>query len=191
VTLNISRQNLQLIGSGLLIGVGIGVLFIFGVFGDGLSNWGKSDLEGYPPQVPELGSSAPTFELISLSGEQISLEQYKGQAVLINFWATWCGPCRLEMPLLQEYQAEYDSEMVVLAVNVGESPQDVQGFVDEMGFDLTVLMDETNSVEALYQVRGLPSTFFIRKDGIIQFLHIGMLTEGQLIGYLDEIGVTE
>jgi thiol-disulfide isomerase/thioredoxin len=191
VSLNISRQNLQLIGAGLLIGGGIGVLLIFGVFGDGLPVWGAGDLEGIPPQVPELGSSAPNFELNSLSGELTSLEQFRGRPVLINFWATWCGPCRLEMPLLQEYQAEYDSEVVVMAVNVGESAEDVQAFVDEMALDLTVLLDEGNSVEKMYQVRGLPSTFFVNADGIIRFAHIGMLTEGQLLGYLDELGVIE
>ena len=189
--LNLTRYNLQLAGAGLLIGIGLGALFVFGVFRQDSVNWGRSDKQGAAPVLPEVGSAAPKFELNNLSGETVNFDHLVGQPLVINFWATWCGPCRLEMPLLQEYHQKFGSDLTIIAVNTGETSEDVQAYVDELELDLPILLDEQKKVEEMYRVRGLPSTYFVSEDGIIRFVHIGILTESQLQGYLDEIGVIE
>jgi peroxiredoxin len=122
------------------------------------------------------GSPAPNFTLRNLGGQEVSLADFHGKPVLLNFWATWCGPCRQEMPFLQEV-AE-DSEwtergLVVLAVNLGESAATVQGFLEDNGLTFTVLLDNTREVGAQYNTRYIPTTYFIDKDGIIRSIKIG------------------
>lgn len=189
--MSLKRNNILLIIGGILIGAGIGVVFLFAILGGDDFSIGSNAEVRYQPAVPEIDAPAPRFALDSLSGEEIDTGQLIGKPLMINFWATWCGPCRLEMPLLQEYSLAHEDSLEVLAVNVGESSEEVQVFVDEMGLDLPVLLDQTNSVENLYRVRGLPSTFFIDRDGIIRYEHIGLLSEGQLRGYLEGLGVIE
>lgn len=134
---------------------------------------------------PEVGSYAPDFALPSLDGEQIRLSELRGQRVLLNFWATWCGPCRQEMPAIQ---ARYNrGDFAVLAVDFGETRQQVQSFVDEIGVALPVVLDEDGSVQELYRVRGYPTTFFIDAEGIIRFLHIGEMSTEDIDNYLNQM----
>ncbi|HRN50513.1 MAG TPA: TlpA disulfide reductase family protein [Anaerolineales bacterium] len=134
---------------------------------------------------PVVGSPAPDFVLNNLQGEPVRLSELRGQPVLLNFWATWCGPCRQEMPTIQ---ARYNQGgFAVLAVDFAESRQQVQGFLDEIGVDLPVLLDSDGSVQELYRVRGYPSTFFIDAQGIIRFFHIGELSAADIDTYLRQM----
>jgi len=141
--------------------------------------------------VPDIDSPAPIFELQSINGEEVNLQNLQGRAVMLNFWATWCGPCQVEMPLLQSYHDQYNRELVVLAINVGESPQDIEKYLEELGLNLNVLLDRKGEVEKLYRVRGLPTTYFVDEEGIIRYLHLGLLSESQLKGYLVNLGVLQ
>lgn len=125
-------------------------------------------------QSPQTGQLAPDFYFENPEGEPTSLGQLKGSLVLVNFWATWCMPCTYEMPFLQQlYEDRPGDELVLLAVNVGESSSDVSQFMQSQGFSFTVLLDSKGNVARRYNVTGIPATFFIDKEGIIQNVHVG------------------
>lgn len=115
---------------------------------------------------------APDFELQSLSGEKIRLSDYRGKKVFLNFWASWCGPCKVEMPYMENYYKKHkDLENVeMIAVNMTKSElntKKVQEFVDAYGLTFPVLLDSKGDIERTYKVIGLPTTYFIDEDGII------------------------
>lgn len=125
---------------------------------------------------PREGFPAPEVALPTLEGEQVSLSSYKGNVVILNLWASWCAPCRAEMPVLQKlYEANRERGLVVLAVNstVQDSALEAQNFVNEMGLTLTVLLDMDGSVSRRYLLQALPSTFIIDRGGIIHSVIIG------------------
>ena len=138
-----------------------------------------------------VGVQAPDFALQSLAGNPVKLSDLKGKPVLINFWATWCAPCLLEMPNLQEYYEEYPGQFEVLAVNAGETERTVQKFVDDVGLSFIILLDPDGEVQQLYRIKGYPTTYFLDKDGIIRFQHIGLLTEAHIEEYLGSLGIGE
>jgi cytochrome c biogenesis protein CcmG, thiol:disulfide interchange protein DsbE len=188
-----SRSNLSMIGAGLLIGVGLGLLLlaVIGMQGSlfpGLFNNLSVD---QPIAVPEVNSPAPDFQLQNLSGEALRLSDFRGKPVLINFWATWCGPCQLEMPLIQKYYEKHSPDLVVLAVNNDEPRDAVQAFVDQMKLTFPILLDPGARVEDQYRVRAFPTSLFINREGLIRYQHIGILNEQQLVQYLKQIGVGE
>ena len=122
------------------------------------------------------GELAPDFELETLDGETVKLSDYKGQRVMLNFWATWCPPCRAEMPDMQKFQA--DKDVQVLAVNLLETesnPDNVQEFIDELKLTLTVPMDEVSAVSNEYEIMAYPTSFMIDSNGRIQFVVMGAL----------------
>ncbi|GAB4545571.1 MAG: TlpA disulfide reductase family protein [Anaerolineae bacterium] len=128
---------------------------------------------GRPP-APQAGFAAPDFALETRDGQTLRLSDLRGQAVLLNFWATWCPPCRAEMPAIQRvYQAYRDQGFTVLAVDVGEGEAQVAAFADGRGLDFPILLDREGSVSARYQVRAMPSTFFIDRAGVIQEVTLG------------------
>jgi len=134
---------------------------------------------------------APDFTLSDLDGNSVSLSDYAGTPLLVNFWATWCPPCRSELPLIQQYQDQYAGDFVVLAVDGAETAEDVRSFAEAQGYTMMFLLDTDYAVAELYQVRGFPTSVFIDADGAIQKVHIGELTEPMLIAYLDMIGISE
>ncbi len=121
---------------------------------------------------PALGEPAPDFTLVeSGSGKHVSLSDFRGQPVVLNFWATWCVPCRTEMP---DLQTAYDSEdVVVLAVNWQETESVVQGFIDEFALSFPTVLDSEGRVREHYGVVGLPATFFIDPEGILRARNFG------------------
>ena len=128
---------------------------------------------GVAPRVDWL---APGFELADLAGQSVSLEGLRGQYVMLNFWATWCGPCQAEMPFIQEiYENSEWSEagLLIVAVNVGESASRVKAFMDDFGFGFRVILDSNEQTAATYNIRGIPTTFFIDRDGIIRDIKVG------------------
>lgn len=131
--------------------------------------------------APELSAVAPNFSLNTLDGTEISLESLRGTPILINFWATWCEPCRVEMPILQSlYEARQSRGLRILAVNLGEQPDIIRRWVDEFGLTFDILLDPQQSVAALYQLRGQPSTFAISPNGVINSIFYGPVSAEQL-----------
>ena len=126
--------------------------------------------------APQQGFLAPDFELKTTAGETVKLSNLRGQAVLVNLWATWCPPCRAEMKSIEKVYNEYkDQGLVVLAVNMTyqDDLTKVTPFVTEQGLTFSILLDETGDVGHAYQLRSLPSSFFIGRDGIIHEVVIG------------------
>lgn len=141
--------------------------------------------------APVAGAPAPDFTLKTLDGSEVGLSQFRGQPVLINFWASWCPPCRLEMPdLVRAYETHKAEGFVLLGVNLTfqDSLPDVQAFVDEFNMTFPVLLDEAGEVtENLYRLRGLPLSVFVNRDGVIARVHIGAMTASQIEEYIREI----
>lgn len=134
------------------------------------------------------GNQAPDFRLEALDGSRISLQDHQGEVVLVNFWATWCAPCRDEIPDIEAvYQARRDDGFVVLGVNSHETRGAIQPFVEELGVSYPILIDETGRVEKTYRPVGLPMSVLVDQDGIIQVRHVGLLTRDQLQEYLAEL----
>ncbi|MCS6801666.1 MAG: TlpA disulfide reductase family protein [Chloroflexota bacterium] len=131
--------------------------------------------------APAIGGTAPDFTLPTLDGRSLSLSSLRGRPVVINFWATWCAPCREEMPLLQTAFLRYGATgLTVLAVDVQEGEALVRPFVEEFGLTFPVLLDKNGDVVSRYRVRGLPTTVFVDRAGIIQSVYLGPLDEKTL-----------
>ena len=133
----------------------------------------------------ELGSSsvalkgrpAPDFVLKSISGDNLRLSEYKGQVVMINFWATWCGPCRQEMPDLDALYKRYERfGFVLLGVNIDENDDKAQRMARELQISFPVLFDRDKEVSRLYQVDAMPTTVLIDQDGTVRHVHRGFRT---------------
>lgn len=132
------------------------------------------------------GDAAPDFSLQDLNGETVTLSQLRGRPILINFWATWCGPCRVEMPEIEAAYRKYrDRGFAVLAVDVQEPPEDVRAFVAEMGLSFVPLLDTTGEVFGLYKVLALPTSYWIDRQGRISAVHLGPMTGEQIRGYVE------
>jgi peroxiredoxin len=122
----------------------------------------------------EVGKPAPDFTLKSLSGENLKLSEMTGNVVLINFWASWCGPCREEMPLLNALHSKYEPlGFTVLGVNVEEDVNGAKGFLKNFPVDFPVLLDNTNKVSKQYKVIAMPTTVVVDRDGNMRYLHQG------------------
>jgi len=122
------------------------------------------------------GDLAPDFTLETLAGDSVTLSELRGHPILVNVWASWCTPCKYEMPAIQKvYEELKDQGLVVLAVNLTKKDDlaAVSTFVQELSLTFPVLLDVDGQVEEAYQLRGLPSSFFIDGDGIIQSVVIG------------------
>lgn len=139
--------------------------------------------------APVVGSPAPDFELETLDGSPVSLRGLRGRVVIVNFWATWCGPCRVEMPDLEARAVRFPDRLTVLGVNFDETPAEVAAFRDEVGVTFPLLLDPGAKVQRLYRVLGYPTTYFVDQDGIIRIQHIGLMTSDQIDGYLKEMGI--
>ena len=129
---------------------------------------------------PLVGQRAPDFALLDPQGEPVRLSDLRGRPVVINFWATWCEPCREEMPALQRLYAERDGGVAVVAVNFRETPDAAAAFVRELGLTFPVALDRQGEVAARYGVRGLPSSFFVDGGGVVRAVHFGPLDEQSL-----------
>ena len=131
-----------------------------------------------------MGQRAPNFRAESLDGQTVALADFRGQPVLVNFWATWCLPCRVEMPLLAQAPARYGADLVVLAVDVQESLQAAASYATASGLALPMLADTDGTVAALYRVRALPTTFVVDRSGVVVRSHRGAITSAQVLADL-------
>ena len=130
----------------------------------------------------EVGQPVPDFTLETPGGELVSLSDFRGQVVVLNFWATWCTPCRKEMPEFQALWEEHEAQgdLMLLAVNLQESADSVAAFVDEFGLTFPVALDSDGEVLDEYGLPGLPGTFFIDSAGVLQARVLGPLSADRL-----------
>lgn len=132
--------------------------------------------------------AAPDFTLIDLGGKTVSLSDFKGKNVYLNFWASWCGPCKLEMPDLEKiYQEFKDKDLIVLAVNVGENKSKVEAFVTSNGYSFPVLLDIQGKAAQTYKVSSIPVSVFVNKEGLIVAKRIGLMTYSQMEASISEL----
>ena len=126
-------------------------------------------------EAPKVGYFAPNFRLASLSGEEISLAGLRGKVVLINFWATWCTPCRAEMPSLEMlYSVFKDDDFEILAIsNDVEGERVVRPFIQSLGLTYPILLDPDYRVDEKYLIQSVPTTFLVDRDGVITHQFIG------------------
>src|SRR3989304_2360998 len=155
----------------MLVGLAAGILWTVA--------WRVPSAVGAPlssSPSPREGFLAPDFTLESLDGTLVTLSELRGKIVVINLWATWCPPCRAEMPALEKsYELYKDSGVVILGVNLTnqDSLRDVPRFVEEFGLTFPILLDQDGSVSLLYQLKGLPTTYFVNRNGIIRTVVVG------------------
>lgn len=125
--------------------------------------------------APQIGYTAPDFELADLDGRMHRLSDHRGQVVLLNFWATWCGPCRIEMPTLQAIHEDYGgSDFQVLAVAGDlEGAEVVQPFIRQLGVTFPALLDEAGTVQDTYFVNALPMSFLLDRHGVVVYKLVG------------------
>src|SRR5690606_9773304 len=136
----------------------------------------------------EIGNRAPDFEIETLEGKNVSLSDFRGKPVMLNFWATWCPPCRQEMPDMEEFHKEND--VVVIAVNLldTEMNQDaVKKFVDEFGLTFDVGLDGDGEVSVQYRINPIPTTFMIDSNGIIQHKSYGAMNYDAMVENLQNL----
>jgi peroxiredoxin len=127
-----------------------------------------------PATADVLNSPAPTFSLPDRSGNMVSLDDYKGQVVLVNFWASWCGPCRQEMPLLEELHQRYAPlGFTLLGINVEEDSSLADSFLAETPVEFPILYDRSNAVSKAYDVIAMPTTIIVDREGRVRFIHHG------------------
>jgi len=142
------------------------------------------------PQDARIGQLAPKFELPDLQGNMVSLEELRGKVVMLDFWATWCGPCRRSMPMLEELQDEFPEDLVLLAINLVESPDLVRSFVAENAIRSRVLLDEEGQVGRIYRSLSIPMQVIIDKEGIVQHIEVGFVggSKERLKNQIEKLG---
>ena len=152
------------------------IAVVFGIFA--ASSLASSGMEGQP---------APDFALKSSTGQNLRLSEYRGDVVMINFWATWCGPCRQEMPLLDELYSRYHRVgFNLLGVNIDDDSRRAMQMVDELGVNFPVLFDASKEVSELYDVEAMPVTVLVDREGTVRYVHHGY-KPGYENMYLDQI----
>lgn len=140
----------------------ISALMLVMIFSSGLS------------AAKEINQPAPNFTLKSLSGKNLKLSEFRGQVILLNFWASWCGPCRQEMPILEEIHNRYkDLGFSVLGVNVDSDPEKAKQLLKDTPVSFPILLDMQNRTSELYHLEAMPTTILIDRDGTMRYLHKG------------------
>lgn len=141
------------------------------------------DLFSFPPV--ELDQPAPELSLYDLNGAEVSLSDFQGEVVLLNNWATWCPPCRLEMPEFQSYYDKHkDQGFQVVAVEAGQPEAEVRQFVERVNINFVVLLDPENKSLETFQQRSLPNTFIIDRTGQLRYVWVGAIDEETLEQYV-------
>lgn len=149
---------------------------ILGIFWTVVSRVSPDQLQAQTGSVPKEGFTAPDFTLGLLDGGEITLSELKGKVVLVNFWTSWCPPCRKEMPAIESvYRSYKDIGLVVIGLNLTaqDSKEEAAAFAQEVGVTFPIALDLDNSVGNLYRVTALPTSFFIDRKGVIRSVIVG------------------
>jgi peroxiredoxin len=139
---------------------------------------------------PYVSQLAPAFSLDTLAGKSAKLEDYRGNVVLLNFWASWCIPCKEEMPLIQAaYEKHRDHGLVVLGINMTnlDKRSAIETFTQDTGVTFPIVLDEDGSVSETYRIISIPTSFFLDRSGIIRHFQLGAMTTKQIEQYMDEM----
>jgi len=123
--------------------------------------------------VVQIGQPAPKFKLPDLNGQEVTLDQYKGKIVMLDFWATWCTPCQMTMPVLENLEKEYKSSLVLLAINLQDPKDVVVDYAKKQALTSRILLDEPGSVGSIYGTDGIPMQFLLDKKGIVRHIQQG------------------
>jgi cytochrome c biogenesis protein CcmG/thiol:disulfide interchange protein DsbE len=144
-------------------------------------------------EAPIVGHLAPDFTLKTPLGRSISLTDFvdrsgdSGRPVVLNYWASWCGPCRVETPELQSASLKYGEQIAILGINQGETPKTISEFGVSYGLTYPLLVDEANEVNREYGITSLPTTVFIDRNGVVREVFIGILTKATMTERLDRL----
>lgn len=155
-----------------------------------LTAWMSPQGGGSVPPAPRQGFSAPDFELRTLSGEPIRLSDLVGKPVIINFWATWCAPCQVEMPAFEAAHQKYNQDLIILAVNstIQDDASQVEDFVRARDLTFPILLDPNGTATRAYQVRALPTTIMVNRNGMITNVVMGgPLSEAFLLSQIENL----
>lgn len=187
-----SRQDTwRWIVAGLLAGLAIGIVIFFGTPGLGNTQASSPAQTSAPAEAkPFVGQPAPGFTTEDTDGKTISLSDYAGDVVLLNFWATWCGPCEIEMPHLQERFERFQPDgFWVLGVNFDEPRNLVASYGQENELTFPLVLDPGGEIQQLYRIRGYPSSYLVDRDGTIVDVHVGLMTEDRMDEMLAAVGL--
>ena len=179
--MNIKSYKLliALAGAGLML-----ALIVVGL----LLTQGDSTIGSFSKPPAEKKESAPAFSLVLLDGKTFNLGDYKGKPVLINFFASWCLPCREEMPVLEKMGQEYSQKGVIfLGIAIDDTEAKMNDFVARYGVTFPVGLDKTSTIQKSFGLYGIPTTYFIDKQGVINYSHSGSVTEELLQHELDKL----
>jgi cytochrome c biogenesis protein CcmG, thiol:disulfide interchange protein DsbE len=169
------QKGLIFLIGGLLVGAILGALILFSTIPF------KKNLT--------VGSAVDEITFQGLKQTTMTLSQYRGKVVVLNFWATWCVPCQNELPLLQKYSDEFAGKIAVIGVNSQESETDVTNFLRIRKINFPVALDMNGEIIREFAIQGYPTTYFLDADGVIRAEHIGELREDLMLGYLQGAGM--
>lgn len=153
-------------------------------------DWFDTGRDGGRPTRAKIGALAPEIDLLTLAGERIVLSQQVGKPVIINFWATWCGPCRAEFPALVRKFKQYQAQgLVILAINTQDpnSDEGVRAFAENTLVPFAILRDRDERVANAYNIRGLPTSVFIDRQGIIREIVVGAMDDAYIARQFEKI----
>lgn len=143
---------------------------------------GAVDNSDAPLVGTSVGNLAPDFTLTTATGDTVNLSDYRGTKVMLNFWGTWCPPCRAEMPDMEKFYQEHDVEILAVNLTPTESAvSDVIDFIDDFGLSFKVLLDEELSVSSQYGIQPVPTSFMIDSYGIVQYVALGAVNYEQMV----------
>jgi peroxiredoxin len=188
-----NNKSLSLLKTRWFWGILIGLVIITGGAWILFSSWqvansGAESVASLEP-APVAGHIAPDFALATPTGEIIRLGDYRGTPVIVNFWATWCGPCRAEFPEFQEAAVDNADSLVIIGVNSTSTDQaeNIPSFLEEFGITFPIVLDEQGDVVDQYRVLGLPTTVFIDSNGVVNEVFTGPLNKAYIESKISEL----
>lgn len=141
---------------------------------------------GQPPS-PDIGHPAPDFTLLTTGGDELNLSDLRGTPVLVNFWATWCPPCRAEIPALEQTYRQFGGDVLVLGVDVQENPDQVATFIQDYDMSYPVVIDGSAEVAKTYRVRAFPTSYLIDERGVVIQIYNGPVNQPLLVSTFDDL----
>lgn len=169
----------------ILVGMGLVTLIVVGFILRGNQGGSSETIDRFTTPPIEVNQPAPELTLFDLDGNEVSLIDFLGEVILINNWATWCPPCRQEMPDFQAYYEKYkDQGFQVVAIEAGEPAEEVQNFVDGVGIDFVILLDPENKSLVTFQNSSLPNSFVIDRKGNLRLAWLGAINGPTLEKYV-------
>jgi peroxiredoxin len=186
--LNARVRPVPLAGAVVALGLAFVILWTAGIPNQAQHLDMKSEEQEVPGDAPIVGAAAPSFSANDVRGGFVSLSELYGAPVILNFWATWCGPCQVEMPDLQMlHEAHRDGGLHILAVNVDEPPEVFLPWAEARGITFGLIADSDGAIQRIYQLRGIPQTFVIGPAGIVRELFYGPISHRRLEQILDNL----